>query len=55
LSLNEKKRTPQSRVVQTLKKKFIEAEEKLIPLEHINIKTHFMHFWDWDKHFNKSG
>ena len=48
-----RKKDPSVRVVHTLKSKFIETEEKLIPLEHIYMNTHFMHFWDWDNHFNK--
>jgi hypothetical protein len=43
-----RKKNPSVRVVQTLKSKFIEAEEKSIPLEHIYMNTHFMNFWDWD-------
>ena len=41
------------RVVQTLKSKFIETGGKSIPLEHIYMNAHFIHFCDWDKQFNK--
>ena len=48
-----RKKDPSVRVVQTLKNKFIETEEKLIPLEHIYMNAHSKDFWDWDKDFNK--
>jgi hypothetical protein len=53
LSLNEKKKYHSFRVIETFKSKFIETEAKSIPLAHIYMNAYFMHFWDWDRHFNK--
>jgi hypothetical protein len=41
------------RVIQTFKSKFIETEAKSIPLAHVYMNAHFMHFWDWDRHAKK--
>jgi hypothetical protein len=47
-----RQKDPSVSVAQTLKSKFNETEEISIPLEHIYMNAHFIHFWDWDKQFN---